>query len=92
MTSFDIVKDLKSRLRGDSGRQYIQRYESSRRDLGHLENNNFFESVGESKNSSPPTTVHGFKSETITNERDNQPMNISTIDTKSDQNFLDELI
>ncbi|TIA74673.1 hypothetical protein E3P92_01178 [Wallemia ichthyophaga] len=80
--------NLKSRLRGESGRQYIQRYESSKKTSDQSNDNDFFDSV-----SNTPALI-GIQ----TNNKDDrvipQADDSSTVvqGIAKDQDFLDNLI
>ncbi|TIA92032.1 hypothetical protein E3P89_01262 [Wallemia ichthyophaga] len=81
--------NLKSRLRGESGRQYIQRYESSKKTSDQSNDNHFFDSI-----SNTPALI-GIQ----TNNKDdkvipeaNESSTVVPQGIAEDQDFLDNLI
>ena len=97
---FTKYLDLKSRLRGDSGRQYIQRYESSKKDIDQLNDEGFFASIEKLETrmcnffnifcylTKFIALVDDETKNSNTHDKKSQP----TILSKDDQDFLDELI
>ncbi|TIA93629.1 hypothetical protein E3P99_00102 [Wallemia hederae] len=82
---------LKSRLRGESGRQYIQRYESSKKKVDHLDDADFFDSTDNAHVSSE--AVAGKDDEIRANVAVSSTISATAAqDLTKDQDFLDDLL